>query len=131
MNSYFSHRSARSRSAMHAAPRFRSAGLIVTFCAVAVTGTCKRIQAATVDGWNVHSMITFSVCASRKLLDGRNTQREGPPLDVMHRRPPWVGAPGQPPPGDRHPFDHGMPRVPARRRQKMTLKYRKVYIHVT
>src|SRR4051812_2251882 len=55
MYSLFSHRIARTAVAMYAAQACRSASLMVIVCAIAMTGTCERTHAATVDNWNVNS----------------------------------------------------------------------------
>ncbi len=51
-----SHRSTRTFGvALDAAPGCQSAAVIVLVCAVALTGTCKRANAATVDSWNLNT----------------------------------------------------------------------------
>ena len=64
MYSYFSHRSAGSRAVMYVSRLCRSAGVIVAVCAIAMFGTCKRSQAATVDAWNVHSGGSWNIGAN-------------------------------------------------------------------
>ena len=64
MHSYFSHRSPGSRAALCAAPPCRSVGVIVIVCAIAMIGTCKRSQAATIDAWNVHSGGSWNIGAN-------------------------------------------------------------------
>src|SRR5436190_20946935 len=56
MNSFYSHRSVGSGSALvHTARQCRYATLIVVVGTVAIFGTYERSQSATIDNWNVNS----------------------------------------------------------------------------